>query len=531
MNKVLMIGLDGATFSLIKPLIEDGIMPFLKEFLTQGVHGDLMSTLNPLTPPAWISMITGRSPDVHGVYDFTRPEFSDSNVFLKVYDSRDIRCETVWSMASRQERRITSLNFYGMSPTFPVEGYMVSGFVSWKHLRSATYPPTLLDTLKNLPGFNYKSLSSDLSEEKKYVQSEGVEEKYEDWIKWQFERTQAWADLLCHLMKTDPTELTSIVFDGPDKLQHFCWRYLDPQFSEIYSSPQDVYFRQLCLDYYRQLDNTIKHIVSLAAPETNVIMTSDHGFGPTTEVVYLNEWLARNDYLHWANETEINSVGKLYPDQRQPKLIDWKSTLLFCPTPSSNAIFLNKANPSVKNLKNEDYVKLCTKLRQQLLDYRNPDDGEQIFVRVDFNESKMQGRTALEYSPDLTVQLRDGGFVSVLRSAKVVIPRKKPEGTHRPNGIFIARGPDIKAGVQIQPLSILDITPLLLYFLGLPIPTDLEGRVPTEILKENALKEHAVEYQDFAKSFYDETQKHQDEISEEEKESLMAQLKLLGYME
>ena len=95
MKKVLMIGLDGATFLLLKPLMNDGIMPFLKEFISQGVQGDLISTSNPLTPPAWTSTITGRSPDVHGIYDFLHSEASGDNVYLKFNDFRNIRCETL----------------------------------------------------------------------------------------------------------------------------------------------------------------------------------------------------------------------------------------------------------------------------------------------------------------------------------------------------------------------------------------------------------------------------------------------------
>ena len=62
-NNVLMIGLDGATFTLLDPLIEQGVMPFLGSVLNNAVRADLMSTRHPLTPPAWTSMITGRSPD------------------------------------------------------------------------------------------------------------------------------------------------------------------------------------------------------------------------------------------------------------------------------------------------------------------------------------------------------------------------------------------------------------------------------------------------------------------------------------
>ena len=103
MKKVLMIGLDGATFSLLKPFMDEGVMPFLKQVVSEGVHGDLMSTRNPLTPPAWTSMITGTSPHVHGIYDFLRPvTVDDGGVFLGVNDSRQNRSETIWTMVSRK---------------------------------------------------------------------------------------------------------------------------------------------------------------------------------------------------------------------------------------------------------------------------------------------------------------------------------------------------------------------------------------------------------------------------------------------
>ncbi len=117
MNKVLMIGLDGATFDLLQPLMDDGVMPFLQRFMAEGCHGDLMSTRNPLTPPAWVSMTTGRSPHVHGIYDFLRPvTLEDGTVFLKVNDFRDNRSETVWPLracvGAASRLNTTSLSYW-----------------------------------------------------------------------------------------------------------------------------------------------------------------------------------------------------------------------------------------------------------------------------------------------------------------------------------------------------------------------------------------------------------------------------------
>jgi predicted AlkP superfamily phosphohydrolase/phosphomutase len=531
MSKVLMIGLDGATFALLKPFMEDGTMPYLKEFVSGGVYGDLMSTLNPLTPPAWISMITGRSPEVHGIYDFLRPEISDGKAFLKVNDSRDIRCETVWSMVSRQGKRATTMNFYGMSPPVPIDGYLISGFIPWRHLRSATYPESLFETIKTKPGFDYKQLGMDIGEEKKCIQ--GIEDgEFEPWITLQSERDAAWTELLCHLMETDPTDLTAVVFDGTDKLQHLFWRYLDPILYDPNSGEWDAHIREMCLNYYRQLDVAIKRLVTLSGPETNVIMTSDHGFGSTTEVVYINEWLAQNGYLKWADMASTDENFKLTADRIKDHtlMIDWDQTVAYSLTPSSNAIHVKMdMDGTGHGIRPQDYDAFCDRLKQEMLDYRNPADGGQIFTGAEFNHEKRNGQPFLEHSPDLTIRLRDFGFVSIVRSGEVVRPRLKPDGTHRPNGIFIGRGPDIQATGQVAPLSILDVTPCMLYLLGLPIPKDMEGNVPTDVISAESLMARPIQSGDVTQA--DAGKKDNAEVSEEEKEALMAQLKLLGYMD
>ena len=116
MDKTVLIGLDGATYSVLDDLMEEGVMPCLKELVSGGAKAILDSTSNPLTPPAWITLVTGKGPGSHGVFDFLRPEEKESGIVLKLNDSNDIRSETIWSMASRQGKKIASLNFYGMSP-------------------------------------------------------------------------------------------------------------------------------------------------------------------------------------------------------------------------------------------------------------------------------------------------------------------------------------------------------------------------------------------------------------------------------
>jgi len=127
-----------------------------------------------------------------------------------------------------------------------------------------------------------------------------LEGEHSDWIELQSVRDTAWTDICCYLLEKDPTDLTAVVLDGPDKIQHLFWRFVDPALLEKNPSEWFNQIRGLCIEYYKQLDRNIERLVKNAGPATNVILTSDHGFGATTEFVYINEWLARHGYLKWA---------------------------------------------------------------------------------------------------------------------------------------------------------------------------------------------------------------------------------------
>ena len=103
MTTTLFIGLDGCTFTVLDQMISDlpgeGVtMPFLKSLMEKGVRAKLRSTPNPLTPPAWTSIMTGKGPDDHGVFEFIRAEDRGDEVYWTLYDARDVDSETIWSI-------------------------------------------------------------------------------------------------------------------------------------------------------------------------------------------------------------------------------------------------------------------------------------------------------------------------------------------------------------------------------------------------------------------------------------------------
>ena len=495
-SKTLLIGLDGATFTVLNPLMDQGVMPFLKSFLTEGVQAGLRTIVPPLTPPAWTSLMTGRKPGQHGVFDFFRMESPESR-HIRFFTSHDVECDTIWSLASQQGRRVAAFNFPAMFPAPRINGYVVPGWVPWRQLRLACWPEDLFDRLKPIPGFNAKELAMDIKLEAKATEGCSSQEEYGPWIDLHIRREQNWFAIFQHLSKEDPSDLTAVLFDGVDKLQHLCWRFLCPEDFRPLESEWEFEVRERCLEYFRRLDALLEQMCAIAGPDATILIASDHGFGPTYEVFHINAWLEQHGYLAWSEaaagrdtEGALLGVGQV---ARHTWLLDWNRTRAFAATPTSNGIYIvvNRDGKSA-GVAPHEYSAFRKRLMDDLRGFRDPESGEPVVTGIWTREEAFAGPEG-SLAPDLTLALRDGGLVSILPSAQALVRRPMIAGAHRPVGIFAARGPGIRKGVHAGELSILDVAPTVLYSLRVPIPEEIQGRVPEEIYEPAALQLQPVE--------------------------------------
>jgi predicted AlkP superfamily phosphohydrolase/phosphomutase len=531
-RRVLLIGLDGATFSILDPLMEEGIMPGLQRLIASGARSELASVIPPLTPPAWTSLMTGRSPGNHGIFDFLRFDLRSGGRQLRVLDSDDVACPTIWSILSRHGLTSTVLNFPMTFPARGISGNVVPGWVPWRHLRLACYPKTLYARLTAaLPEFNPRELAMDMSLEERALEGCTREEDYEHLIKLHIRRERQWFQVLCHLMREDPSDVTAVLFDGVDKLQHFCWRFLDRAIYSVSPSGWESRVRGWCLEYFREIDRFLVEIAGMAGEDASVIITSDHGFGPTVEVFYLNEWLHRNGYLIWA---EAANVEQKHPETlglgtmaRRFYEIDWDKTTAYCPTPSGNGIYITPPAGG-RGVRAEQYQSFRRELMEALLQFTDPATGEPVVKRIWTQEEAFAG-THMAASPDLTLSLRDGGLVSILPSNELLKARNEPAGAHRPNGVFVAAGKGIERGLRLSALSILDVAPLLFYVLGVPIPQDLEGCVPETLFEPEYLRSHPIAFE--APAARPSAAERASDVDPQLEEQVIGQLRALGYME
>ncbi|MGH8549674.1 MAG: alkaline phosphatase family protein [Methylococcales bacterium] len=520
--KTALIGLDGACFTVLDHLMSEGFMPRLSALCERSARRILKSTPLPITPQAWTTLATGRSMGHHGISDFVRVEFKSNTPVLRFNSSSDIHCEPLWLRASRFEKTVTLLNYIGTAPPPRIDGHVLPGFVPARHLRRSTHPQDLFEKLEGLGYINVRALGLDLDIEKRALQ-EMPAEQWARWIDLHSDRERAWFESLQYLLKVEPSDLTMIVFDGADKIQHLAYRYLDPRLIPENPSPWEIDIIERCRNYFRRLDDYIGEIVEMIGDDGRVFIASDHGFTRTHQVVYINKWLHDQGLLHWRDEAPKDELASIVVHRltRHLDQFDWENTKAFALTPSSNGIFIN-------NVPENEYHGFREELIEKLHTIKGP-HGEAIVTEIKKREDWFAG-PYMDRAPDLTLTLNDFGFVSVLNAHDVVVPRKEPAGTHHPDGIFLALGAGIEPGTEGRALEMVDIAPVLLHSLDLSIPSCYEGELPMDLYDSDYLMRNSPRIVEESTSIG--SRDHSGEqMSEDDQEILIERLKTLGYIE
>lgn len=533
-RRVVLFGLDGATFTVFDDLAKRGLVPNFAAMRARGASGTLRSTTPWLTPPAWTTLVTGRSPGGHGIFNFLQYDSTESP-YPRIVQSRNILAKTIWSLVSDAGLSAGSLNFVAHSPAPSFSGYCIPGWVPWRFVKMHSKPAGLIDEIKaSLPGFDLQTLAMNFKEEEKAIAGAEIED-YTEWIDIHIKREKQWFGLMKHLMKTKPTELTGIVFDGVDKLQHLLWQYVDPNLTPENPSEAFLRVRDRCFDYYQLIDGFLGETLELVGDDGYVMVASDHGFCGTDEVVYINTFLAQQGFLFWNGAAEViaeenQELGDAHPYHLTH--MDLSNTLAFANSASSNGIYINvKGVRGDEGIDPVEYESVRERVRVSLLrECRDPETGEPLITNV-WTREELFGGPNIENAPDLTVELRDKSFFSVLRADRILKKRSAVMGCHHPDGVFLATGPGVTSGSTVCDASLLDVAPTMLHALGLAVPQDMEGRVLAEMYENEFLSQHPVVTCAASNGRVD----HGDgaDLSEdaESEAQVLMRLKALGYIE
>lgn len=132
-RKLIFVGVDGADWSIVNPMIQEGILPNFKKLMDEGCYGGLNSTTCFYSPPAWVAMMTGYRPGSTGIYTFGNWDREKQN-FIPVR-SEDVLTPSVWDIASLADKRSALINVPVTYPVREVNGLMISGMMTPSTLR------------------------------------------------------------------------------------------------------------------------------------------------------------------------------------------------------------------------------------------------------------------------------------------------------------------------------------------------------------------------------------------------------------
>jgi predicted AlkP superfamily phosphohydrolase/phosphomutase len=508
--KLIVVGLDAATFEVIDPLVEAGDLPNLAGLLDGGARGTLRSTTHPLTPLAWTTMVSGVNAGKHGIWDFS--ERDASGYGLRLVNGSHSRAAALWTRLSAAGRRVGIVNVPFTWPAPEVNGFALAGMDSGAREDGMTSPPELVHELQD----RFGRLLLDHSFP---VDSSGRLDL--ELVRRACEQKVAIVDWLAE--RYDP-ELLFVVFMSADHVHHLAWPDWEERGRE--SSVAEA---------YRILDASLGELLKRAGEETNVLVVSDHGGGALEGVLNLNAWLAEQGYLAYAENGSANGGGarRLFELRRKlpkewrysvkqrlpwlrerayrlraPSVVDWSRTRAFAYGIFGN-IVLNVEGRERNGIvePGEEYERLREELRERLLDLRSR-EGEPIVAAVHRREDLFAG-PQLEKIPDLVVEFRDyawlgkGNLTERTPTYEDAIairahPDQRYAGGHRPDGIFVLAGPDARRGAELAGAGIADVAPTVMYLLGEPVPAAFEGRLLAEAIEPALLDERPPEFDDAA---------------------------------
>jgi predicted AlkP superfamily phosphohydrolase/phosphomutase len=552
-KRVIMVGLDGATWSVLRPWALAGELPNLERIVRSGATGPLRSTYPPLTPTGWTSAATGKNPGKHNVYSFFRP--MRASYRRQVLNSRDCRAAKIWQIVNAYGRKAGVLHLPLTYPVDRFDGFMVAGMMTPTTVRDVTHPPELLEELERAdPDY---ALNVDTTT----IKTGRLDEFYRESV----EHIRRQRREMVYLLDNKEWDLFWVMFYNVDPIAHFFWKFMDP--SHPAYPGDDNPFRTAVLDYYREADSALGLALDRLDSDAHLVILSDHGMESTRTNVYVTTWLLQNGYLKLRSErrqaatetlfrlgfqrerlvyalkrARLGWLPKLFPEavkDRVPRArktfkdiennVDWAETRAYFPSAGGRAVWLNLRGREPRGIVDpSEYESLRAEIIAGLKALRDP-DGRPVVRDALTREDAYDGPYAPD-APDIVLLAHDGFYFAegiepaVLRQNGLKDTEKS--GNHHIDGVVALYGPAVKQGFELSGARIIDVAPTVLYLMGLPVQSDMDGRVLEEAIAETHLEGNPVET---AQATVD-LGLDDFEYSDEDRGQIEARLKEMGYM-
>ncbi len=424
--------------------------------MNHGVFGKLRSSDPPITVPAWMVMSTGRTAGDLGVYGFIHRKEKSYTDFW-VVNSLNIEKPKIWDIVG--EKGFKSI-IVGVPPTFPaqpINGNLITGFITPGRLSNFTYPLKLKEEIFN------------------------VVEDYEFDVKFRtnhkeqllvslYKLTKKHFEVVKHLIKNKRWDYCQFVIIGLDRFHHAFWKYYDKSHHKY--EPGNIY-ESAIENFYKFLDKQIGELLELLGENDIVIIASDHGAKAMKGCLCVNMALEKLGLLKFketpAPKTRLDEVE-----------IDWAKTYAWGWGGYYARIFLNvKGREENGIIEPEEYENWRDKLIKLLKDI--PDDKGNLMNTKIYKPEELYNKV-YGNAPDLMVYFDDlnwrsagtVGYDSMYLDENDTGP---DDAVHDYFGVFIISQLNKKIGKRLEPKNILDIAPTILNIYGIQIPEDFEGKI------------------------------------------------------
>lgn len=503
-RKLLILGFDGATFDLIEPFRKKGVLPHISQVLAEGASASLVSVIPPVSAPAWVSIVTGNNPGKHNIYGFTDGKG-------RMVNSTFRKSKAIWNLLDDSKKKSIIINLPVTYPPEEINGKIYAG---------------ILDPDEKVYRGRFQIDKESVTEKEKTLNK---------MVQWELSKTEK----ALKVMEETEWDLFFILYFLSDFVPTIYWKYMDT------THPQHVHDEVLSgaiENAYKVLDGILGRFLSVIDENTNVVIVSDHGMGSSTKVLNINEWLRREGFLSVKmatyektispekvakfidNHTLVKKIVNILPEsvlKNAYRLVFSRSRNLFSRmnADSTQAYAYSHAHfASIWLLKRDEEV--LSRIEDKIRTLKDPDTGEKVITRV-YKRDHLYHGPWVDNAPDLIVEALP--YCSI-RSQRIGNLFSEPlqSGDHKMNGIFIAYGPDIQKR-QLDKISIFHVCPTFLSLLGLPIPSEMDGKVLKEIFKKDfQIESKPVQSQrDVREHFY----------TEEEEEKIKKRLSALGYFD
>jgi predicted AlkP superfamily phosphohydrolase/phosphomutase len=555
---VLVVGFDGATFDLMLPWIEQGHLPHLGRVLRSGARSRLESTIPPITPCAWSSFMTGKNPGKHGLFDFIEPDGERGFRFTNA-SFRD--GETLWGCLSRHGRRVGVVNVPMTYPPEPVNGFLISGLDTPHELSPYMYPVQIRQELKDA-GIRYRI-------DQQHLGNMRTNARRRQQLTSIFDAETARTAAFRKLSEDRSCDFRMIVYGATDQVQHHFWHFMD-ETHDKYDADGAKEFRHAVRDTYMHCDEQLGLLLDECDEDTIVIVMSDHGFGPMTNVrLRMNQILrdaglltfdqaaapgkAKQAIAGWLDRVLRSTLSSdmkrtiagLFPRLRvwfenlDEAKIDWTKTSAYVNEAyrSSPAIWLNR----LQGMSDGELRELRERIELIMLSLVDPVTGGLVISNC-YKPQELYHGPHTAKAPELLPSWWEDGFLldqssaaqpgppSVERSTAPLEGGVEFAASHRLDGVLMMSGGPVQKELAFEGARIIDVAPTVLYLMGAPIPDDMDGRVLVEALDEEFVETHPAQYEAVDDGGQDESDAGRTSFTQDESELIAKRLQALGYI-